>query len=72
MQTNIFLMGDIMAKFNVGDTVQLKSGGPAMTVEEVPPDGREKYACIWFKGASKERGVFVEETLKKYEQPKAP
>jgi uncharacterized protein YodC (DUF2158 family) len=38
-----------------GDVVQLKSGGPAMTVELI--DGKRAY-CIWFSGNRKEGSVF--------------
>lgn len=60
-------------KFSVGDLVQLKSGGPAMTVSEVikrDSHPKEKYRCIWFKGASNEFGVFEEEVLKPFVAPK--
>jgi uncharacterized protein YodC (DUF2158 family) len=61
------------AKFKPGDIVQLKSGGPAMTISEVMTDygGKPsgKYRCEWFKGASNERAVFEEETLKLYVAP---
>ncbi|TCQ28284.1 hypothetical protein C8J33_101919 [Rhizobium sp. PP-CC-3G-465] len=38
-----------------------------MTVEETLDDG--KYRCVWFKGASRELGVFKENTLKTYVPP---
>ena len=53
-------------KFTPGDIVQLKSGGPAMTVSECD---REGIWCVWFKGASREKGRFSEDTLKTYEAP---
>lgn len=61
------------AKFSSGDLVQLKSGGPAMTISEVlksmgTPTG--SYRCKWFKGASNEVAVFEEETLQTYVAPK--
>lgn len=56
-------------KYKPGDIVQLKSGGPSMTVSTADMDGNG-YACEWFKGASKERAHFYEETLKVYEAPK--
>lgn len=60
-------------KFKPGDIVQLKSGGPAMTVSEIRTSygsGKfEGYWCEWFKGASKERAAFEEETLKPYVAP---
>lgn len=45
--------------FKAGDVVQLKSGGPRMTVERVPGDvvpehhlnmtlGADSYLCMWF------------------------
>lgn len=62
------------AKFSPGDIVQLKSGGPAMTIAAVSEDslsGEFKgYYCEWFKGASKARAHFNEDTLKTYVAPK--
>lgn len=58
------------AKFKPGDIVQLKSGGPSMTVAEESKYDRGEYICIWFKGASKEKGSFVADILKPYEAPK--
>lgn len=55
------------SKFKVGDVVQLKSGGPAMTVDELNNSGN--YWCVWFKGASRERGNFASDTLKPYVAP---
>ncbi|MGO8184384.1 YodC family protein [Rhizobium leguminosarum] len=51
-------------KFKTGDLVQLKSGGPAMTVDELSTTTR--YRCVWFKGASREQGVFSEDSLQTY------
>jgi uncharacterized protein YodC (DUF2158 family) len=33
-------------EFNIGDTVQLKSGGPVMTVES--REGNGSLWCVWF------------------------
>jgi uncharacterized protein YodC (DUF2158 family) len=63
--------------FKAGDMVQLKSGGPPMTVDGVPgdrkstysPDKRDDYLCIWFKGASREQGPFAEYLLPTYTPP---
>jgi uncharacterized protein YodC (DUF2158 family) len=49
---------------NVGDVVQLKSGGPRMTVSSI--DGRDVY-CEWFAATKRETGVFQVETLNKIE-----
>lgn len=50
--------------FKVGDTVTLKSGGEAMTVEEVSDDLID---CVWFNNKKVERGSFTPVTLKKIE-----
>jgi uncharacterized protein YodC (DUF2158 family) len=48
-------------KFNVGDVVGLKSGGPILTVNAVE-DGQ--YACVWFDDEVKlNSGWFNEATL---------
>ncbi len=51
--------------FNPGDQVQLKSGGPIMTVKEHRERGRhqEGVHCQWFAGKKLESGIFVEESL---------
>lgn len=50
-------------EFTVGDTVQLKSGGPVMTVQKVI-NGR--IHCSWFDGKNVlNHGVFQAEALKK-------
>jgi len=51
-----------MSKFNVGDIVQLKSGGPKMTVDSVDVSGPGLWAA-WFAGAKHERAHFNENTL---------
>jgi uncharacterized protein YodC (DUF2158 family) len=48
--------------FKAGDVVQLKSGGPKMTVEKVANyslgDKPElKAACVWFEGTKKHEAV---------------
>lgn len=35
-------------EFKIGDTVQLKSGGPIMTI--VSYDGKRYFRCLWFTG----------------------
>lgn len=64
-------------KFAKGDLVQLKSGGPAMTVDSCPSEinsfnGRERgtYSCVWFKGATKDAGNFEEHLLQEFVKPK--
>lgn len=55
--------------FKDGDLVQLKSGGPAMTVLEVNDAGM--VICTWFdsKDESQEK-AFKENLLKIYKKPK--
>lgn len=52
------------AAFNVGDIVQLKSGGPEMTVQIVPAASSTTYRCQWFAGKKLESGTFPAESLK--------
>jgi uncharacterized protein YodC (DUF2158 family) len=51
-----------MAQIKVGDVVQLKSGGPKMTVEsiEANPAG---ILCTWFDGADKKSSCFQPDAL---------
>ena len=67
-----------MAKaYKKGDLVQLKSGGPAMTIHKAPGDAAdvyphrplEEYHCVWFKGANKEFGFFAEHVLQPFVKP---
>ncbi len=51
-------------KFKPGDVVQLKSGGPKMTVKEFDEQMGEVHA-IWFAGAKHEEGWFPPEALVK-------
>jgi uncharacterized protein YodC (DUF2158 family) len=50
-------------QFKVGDVVQLKSGGPFMTIESRSQQGG--WMCIWFDGDAQKRAAFVEATLTK-------
>ncbi|GLS75736.1 YodC family protein [Oharaeibacter diazotrophicus] len=50
-------------KFNAGDIVQLKSGGPAMTVERPDIYDEGSYICVWFKGSSREMASFRADVL---------
>jgi uncharacterized protein YodC (DUF2158 family) len=57
-------------KFKIGDIVQLKSGGPTMTVTEPHEyEGDLSYVCTWFAGKKNERARFPENAL---ETPRSP
>lgn len=59
-----------MAKnFKAGDLVQLKSGGPIMTVRD--NEGPEYVTCQWFGGKKLEEGVFPVVSLRE-PQPEKP
>lgn len=49
-----------MAKFETGDIVRLKSGGPGMTVNEYSTLGAH---CQWFAGGKLNSGYFSEAAL---------
>ena len=50
--------------FNIGDIVQLNSGGPEMTVQRAPAATIKTYRCQWFAGKKLESGEFPAESLK--------
>lgn len=60
-----------MAKFQKGDVVVLKSGGPKMTVANDAFSHRgEEITCIWFNEVAEmslSRAVFEEATLQLYD-----
>ncbi|MCX4170686.1 MULTISPECIES: YodC family protein [Paraburkholderia] len=51
-------------KFKIGDIVQLKSGGPEMTVNDIPREYSDYYICQWFAGKKLESGNFNAASLK--------
>ena len=55
-------------KFKIGDEVQLKSGGPVMTVDsEAGVDGRMD--CVWFDNKKLQRASFNPGALDAYTAP---
>jgi uncharacterized protein YodC (DUF2158 family) len=50
--------------FKPGDVVQLKSGGPKMTVSSLEEGGKRVY-CRWFAGSKMEGGYFGSDILVK-------
>jgi uncharacterized protein YodC (DUF2158 family) len=55
--------------YKVGDVVQLKSGGPKMTVTA---SEAKTVHCVWFAGAKKEFGQFPPATLILPAEPEKP
>ena len=53
-----------MEKFDVADIVQLRSGGPKMSVQNPSVFDGLVEAC-WFAGAKLEKGKFKPESLRK-------
>ncbi|WP_408904202.1 YodC family protein [Pararoseomonas sp. SCSIO 73927] len=63
--------------FKNGDVVQMKSGGPPMTIESSPgeylpsrAENATKYKCVWFKGATRDQSEFAEHLLQVWTPPK--
>ena len=54
-------------KFKIGDIVQLKSGGPKMTVTNVL---ERVVHTAWFAGSKKEMGAFPFEAVMTYQEEK--
>jgi uncharacterized protein YodC (DUF2158 family) len=57
-------------KFNDGDVVQLKSGGPLMTISRYNGE-RAAYYCQWFSGNELSAEHFRESALELYVEPPA-
>jgi uncharacterized protein YodC (DUF2158 family) len=53
-------------EFKVGDIVQLKSGGPEMTITNPNAYGY-KIECYWFAGKKQESANFPPDSLKRVE-----
>jgi uncharacterized protein YodC (DUF2158 family) len=51
--------------FNIGDTVVLKSGGPAMTVTAIDNEGLVVW-CTWFDGNDEKQESFPADALEAY------
>jgi uncharacterized protein YodC (DUF2158 family) len=52
--------------FSLGDVVQLKSGGPTMTVNSIDDNEVE---CVWFVKDQQQYGSFPAVVLRKYTPP---
>ena len=56
--------------FKIGDVVQLKSGGPQMTIKDIGAyETGDKYVkCVWFVGTETSWENFSPEVLREYVQ----
>jgi uncharacterized protein YodC (DUF2158 family) len=58
-------------EFKAGDVVQLKSGGPSMTIKGIDQYGmsstHDQAKCVWFEGKKQMEGLFDLLTLRKDE-----
>ena len=58
-----------MTSFSEGDVVQLKSGGPKMTVDAVRDQtGQLRAMCTWFNGAIRMSDQFELHSLRSLEE----
>ena len=55
-----------MSIFKVGDLVQLKSGGPVMTIEKI--NNAESIFCVWFRDVELTSANFLQDTLELFEE----
>lgn len=53
-------------KFKTGDLVQLKSGGPCMTVRGYEPADSNEVVCEWFDGNVRHEKAFNQDMLNNY------
>ena len=58
-----------MATFHIGDVVQIKSSGPAMTITE-QDHGKNKYFCKWVSRRNLITGIFPGDALEIYKGDK--
>ena len=52
-----------MDDMSPGNSVQLNSGGPAMTIEAIDDDG--SVSCFWFDGGERRIALFPPETIRR-------
>ena len=58
--------------FTSGDMVQLKSGGPPMTVNRVLGVSGGELVCVWFDGTEMKSGRFHHEAVESAGHNSAP
>jgi len=60
-----------MAAFEIGDLVQLKSGGPKMVISGGPyGSNHNQYDCEWFAGSNDKRARYHEGALEPWADKK--
>lgn len=55
-------------QLKAGDIVQLRSGSPDMTIEDIGKYGigaKERAKCVWFEGKKRIEAIFELATLRK-------
>jgi uncharacterized protein YodC (DUF2158 family) len=57
-------------KYSIGDQVQLKSGGPRMTISGGPYGEGDYYECDWFAGATNKSSRYPVGALMPWVEPK--
>lgn len=58
-------------QFKPGDRVQLKSGGPSMTVKELIPPNKHmggQYLCQWFNRENLKQGFFAQDSIQEVKE----
>ncbi len=65
------MKSDVTDAFQRGDLVQLKSGGPIMTVD-APSEYSDGVFAIWFAYGKRHRSLFPPQSLQHAESPSAP
>ncbi len=60
-----------MSELKIGDVVQLKSGGPQMTIDTIGETMYEDYQsawCTWFDKNTEQKGTFPLTSLQPYKE----
>lgn len=67
------LLANLMSEFKIGEVIRLKSGGPRMTINYVPRQGKPVvlfYEANWFTDDGKlQHGYFSPETIEAAPDP---
>ena len=58
-----------MARFNIGDTVVMKAGGPKMTIVYVGDDPTDMMQCRWYDGKKFQTEFFPPDSVRLFDDP---